>query len=142
MAEPWEVWNQIIEKASSRGVADLNDFEENIYRVNIFLCDMDNGGLTGFLYNVSPSSTATTEWSDLRQTAKAIKIMGVSACADALFQAASCFESVSNAENTWRNLLEDPKLAELIKAIEQPVKEAIPELWEKLEDFTLQKMPV
>lgn len=142
MAEPWEVWNQIIEKASSRGVGDLKDFEENIYRVNIFLCDMDNGGLTGFLYNVSPSNSTTTEWNDLRQTAKAIEIMGVSACADALFQAASCFESASIAEKTWGQLLEDQKLAELIKAIEQPIKEALPELWEKLEDFTLQKMPV
>lgn len=47
--ESYELWNELLERSSAAGFESLTPVERTIARVNVFLCDFDNGGLSGFL---------------------------------------------------------------------------------------------
>jgi hypothetical protein len=131
--EPYEVWNNVLERAGN-SIARLAPNERIIYRVNVFLCDLEMGGLSGFLYNISPTDGGN--WSALRETAEAIETVGHLGCAATLRDLAERLERLPSFSTTWGAFL--APLAEHLKSDVGPVvKGYIEDLYADLETFTI-----
>ncbi len=132
--ESYELWNDLLERSSAAGLASLTPVERTITCVNVFLCDFDNGGLSGFLYNVHPRGSDTA-WSELRAIAEAIRQVGAPDCADALLEIAAAVEgSAAHAAPSWGALLE--KVLSRRELLEPRIEDHIPQLWDRLDRYT------
>jgi hypothetical protein len=133
--EPCDVWNGILERGGST-LAGLTPSERVIYRVNVFLVDVEIGGLSGFLYNVSPSSGG--RWSDLGETADAVESVGHPACAALLRDLAVRLESLPPTGAASWGEHPAPLDEHLATVVTPAVKRSIGDLYSKLEAFTAQ----
>jgi hypothetical protein len=131
--EPYEVWNSVLERAGN-SLARLAPNERIIYRVNVFLCDLEMGGLSGFLYNVSPTDGGS--WSDLRETAEAIETVGHLGCAATLRDLAERLERLPSFSTTWDAFLA-PLREHLESNVGPVVNGYIGDLYADLETFTI-----
>ncbi len=112
------------------------DGETGVRRINNFLCDLDIGGLSGALYNLSPEVGAEKEWSALRLLAQDVNDLGRSAVGELLLQVATLLESqAAPGPTTWGACIEpiQDRLAEL----EVPLMHEAEELWDAIESPTL-----
>jgi hypothetical protein len=135
--EPCDVWNRILERAGST-LAGLTAAERIVYRVNVFLVDVEMGGLSGFLYNISPSSGR--RWSDLRETAEAVESVGHVRTAALLRDLAARLEALpSGGTTTWGEFFA-PLEGHLETDVVPAVNGYIEDLYSKLEAFTNQHL--
>lgn len=131
--ENWEIWNEILERGGV-SLASLSSEERTIYRVNCFLTDAE-GGLSGFLYNISPPPDLNN-WSELLETAAAVEAVGNAVCAATLRELADLLLRLpSRSASTWVDFLK-PVEQELKATFEPQVERCINELWAQLGAFT------
>jgi hypothetical protein len=109
-----------------------NERERTVSLVGRFLGDVEQGGLTGFLYNIGPdASSSRRRWSELRETVEALKRIGAAKTADVLAPLIPVLEAPSSA-STWGVVLEEKGL----DAERDPQRlEEPPEVWSRLDDF-------
>ena len=99
--EAIEVWNQVWEKCNSVKPEDLSHSEQTIYHVSRFLIEIENKGLSGFLYNISPN------WQNLTSLKKELERIE---CFKAATEVRQLFTIVpgppeSNEAETWGGFL-------------------------------------
>ena len=137
MQEPEEVWNGIIDRASSQGIEKLSPHERTIYFVNWYLTDYEGGGLSGFLYNVSPVQDVHSSWVELRSVADAVEEVGGSISTEILRDVAQHVERVDVGEtSTWEEFWNAVVPEGLLETAELRLDAEVPVLWEMLEQFT------
>jgi hypothetical protein len=131
MKKTWEVWNEIIERLP----AGLTPTEQVVNRVNYFLFNFESGD---WLYNLSPSAGTDERWSELRDTAECVAVVGAPEVAQQLREVASIVESAKVQEpGTWSEFLAKADPTQKIGQLEQTISKEIPGLWDKLAEYTL-----
>ena len=75
MIDAATVWELVAARVARSGPESLSPAERRFYWVNRSLVDLDVGGLSGFLYNLSPSALGA-RWDDLRAAADALQESG------------------------------------------------------------------
>ena len=136
MKEDWEIWNNIIDRLVDQGIENLGEDDQLIWRVNQFLFEIESGGLSGFLYNVSPADGEVYEWTALRQTVNAINRLGQNDVSQVLRDILSRVEIPDRATSTWEEFLEHADPEGSFEKVEEMVKQAIGPLYKKLSSFT------
>lgn len=135
MRKDWEVWNEVLVKDE----ASLTDSERTILLVNRLLTDLENGGLSCFLYHVSPDGLATRSdgWNDLRRTADALDRAGGAPFATLLRRVAGALDSADEnggKGGDWRDCLDRLEPEGSLADIERQLD--VGALWRRLSDFT------
>lgn len=126
----WEVWNEIIERLPS----GLSPTEQVVNRLNNFLFNFDCGG---WLYNLSPATGTGETWTELRETAECVAAVGDLKTAQQLQQVVRIVETASiQTSGTWSEFLAAMDPSGRIKQIENEISDEIPQLWDKLRDYT------
>jgi hypothetical protein len=129
-------FGSLCEKVVQSGVDSLSVAERRVWRVNCFLCDLETGGLSGFLYNVSPAAGEPPRWTELRAVAAAVAELGGGQLASTLEAAADMLESrLSDKATTWSDAIA-PLQVEL-ESLEVALNEASGPLWEAAETAAL-----
>lgn len=138
-----EVWNAIIERADAQGEGSLSLKERRIYLVNLFLIELESGGLSGFLYNVSPEADERN-WERLRDTAEAVRSFGNQHVAEQLVRFANLLEKLPerSAGSTWRDYLLARELTDaILEEAEDDLRKHSGILWDDLEAAALTLRP-
>jgi hypothetical protein len=128
-----DVWNAVLAKEAQSGVASLSSHERTIYFVNRFICDFSNGGLSGFLYNLSP------EWALLASFEEEIRRVGCDTIATVIADVRTVFQMASELEErkeTWSAYLARLDPQERLRSLDLKLTGADGELWDRLEEFT------
>jgi len=87
--------------------AVLSDREQVIWCVGQFAIGVEMGGLSGFLYNVSPdASSPQNEWVQLRETVRSLKLIGATSAANVLDVLVTLLETRAHDDGTWSGFLE------------------------------------
>jgi hypothetical protein len=131
MQKTWEVWNSLLGKTTD----SMTEVERHVNRVNIFVCDFENGS---WLYNIAPGAGEGRAWTALRQLATSVTAIGVPTVAGHLLEIAETLEQTDvQIPGTWADYLAvaDPK--KRVAALYELVSDEVPEVWGKLEEFTL-----
>ena len=132
--EPWEDWNRVLEKVS-RGEGVLDERERTMLLINRFVCDVELGGLSTALYNLSPAFGE--KWTELRATSVALKAIGCRAISEDLDEIAILLEAQVMTEPTiWKEVLDRAIPEERLRELDVDFEANVPELWEGLERFT------
>ncbi|HVU17234.1 MAG TPA: DUF4375 domain-containing protein [Candidatus Didemnitutus sp.] len=132
-----DVWNAVLAKEARSGVASLSPNERTIYFVNRFICDFSNGGLSGFLYNLSP------EWASLGSFEEEIRRVGCDSIATVIADVRTVFQKAAALEvqkETWSAYLTRLDPTQTLSILNLKLSGADGELWECLETFT-KEMP-
>jgi hypothetical protein len=93
-----DTWNAVLAKEAKSGVTGLSDQERTIYFVNRFTCDFSNGGLIGFLYNLSP------QWGLLGSFEEEIRRVGCDSIAAMIADVRMVFDLASNSWTRKRSI--------------------------------------
>ena len=123
----------MLAKEAQSGIASLSSQERTIYFVNRFICDFSNGGLTGFLYNLSP------EWELLGSFEEEIRRVGCESIAVVIAEVQTVFLIAGKLEErkeTWSAYLARLDPSERLRSLDLKLTGADGELWERLQDFT------
>lgn len=132
--EPWEEWNRVLEKVA-KGEGVLDERERTTLLVNRFVCDVELGGLSTALYNLSPAFGE--KWTELRATSVALKAIGSSATSEILDEIAILLEAQVITEPTiWKEVVDRAIPEKRLTELDADFEAAVPELWEGLERFT------
>ena len=136
MREDWEIWNEVLNRATTGGVHSLNDKEQAVYLVNGFLTDFENSGLSGLLYNLSPSEGhRSDDWSELRATAAALRSVGAMGAADEILNLAKTLESIESSVGNLGDFLSQVSPG-LLSSVEASLASTAPDIWELLSSYT------
>ena len=130
-----DIWNRILDREAQSGVAALSLEERRIFYVNRFLLDYENGGLSGFLYNVSPENG--TEWLELRSTIDAIAFFDRPEVARALEGALNIVERDGPSGPTWGAFVSARDAEGQLDVIDREVGRCYADLWEDIERAAL-----
>ena len=128
-----DTWNAVLAKEAKSGVTSLSDQERTIYFVNRFICDFSNGGLIGFLYNLSP------EWELLGSFEEEIRRVGCDSIAAMIADVRMVFQEAGELEErkeTWSDYLSRLDPSGRLLSLDSKFTGADEELWGHLEDFT------
>jgi len=128
-----DTWNAVLAKEAKSGFTSLSDQERTIYFVNRFICDFSNGGLIGFLYNLSP------EWRLLESFEEEIRRVGCESIAAAIADVRMVFQNAGELEErkeTWSDYLSRLDPSGRLLSLDSMLTGADEELWGRLEDFT------
>jgi hypothetical protein len=124
--------NQILDKHANAGLSALTADEQALCRINVFLIDCDNGGLSGFLYN-SCHDDAGPLWRPLEETVKALRALGQKDIAAALQRALELVTGVPMlSEETWGEFLARADVSDELEALDSEISDAAEDAWEKL----------
>lgn len=142
MRKDCEVWNEVLVKDE----ASLTDPERTILLLNRLLGDLENGGLSGFLYDVSPDAPGAWSdgWIDLRRTADALERAGGAPFATLLRRMAEALESVDRTDeddgkgDDWGDFLDRVEPEGLLDDIERQLD--VGALWQCVSDFTTDQL--
>jgi hypothetical protein len=87
--------------------APLTEKERLIWTVGQFAIGVEMGGLSGFLYNISPdASSPQNEWVQLRETTRLLNLVGATGAANLLGRLVARLEASSLDDGTWSGFLE------------------------------------
>lgn len=128
-----DIWNAVIEKASAAGMGALAPAEKTIYRVNRFIAEFVGGGLSGFLYNISPDWTAVA---DLRDEVRKIGADDIGLILEDVIVILSRPGTSEVREETWAQFLGRIDPDGELRLIEERLEDADSILWDHLERFT------
>lgn len=133
----WQVWNDIIEKSQTTGAAALTAPERIVLLVNNFLIDFENGALSGFLYNASPTASHGSDWSVLRDTTEALVCIGEGEVAALVQRAHTAVQATPNlGPTTWSEFLATLRPVGVVEQLHNEISHLIPGVWQSLCDFT------
>jgi len=136
MQEDWEIWNEVLDRATASGVHSLNEKEQAVYLVNGFLTDFENGGLSGLLYNLAPAKgRRPNDWSELRTTVAALRTVGAVGAADEFLNLTKALESIESSGTNWGDFLSQVSPG-LLSSVEAALSSTAPEIWELLSSYT------
>jgi hypothetical protein len=129
-----EVWSRILTRARD-SFSGFEPHERIIFRVFIFLTDLEMGDLTGFMYNISPSDGP--RWSELRETADAVETIGHVACAATLRDLAERLEALPPFSTTWGEFL-DPVREHVEGNVKPLIESYAGDVSDQLATYTIQ----
>jgi hypothetical protein len=128
-----DVYAELFRRCSDRVEMARDERERVILIVGRFLTDLETGGLSGFLYNISPdSSSSQNVWSELREVVVALRRIEAANTADALEQLIPLLEARGPGGSTWGSFLEARGID--LNAHEARL-EPSPQLWGHLDSF-------
>ncbi len=142
MDEAADIWVSLAQKVAKAGLGGLMPEELVVYRVFVFVSELEMGGTSGALYNLSPASGRDQhQWLNLRRTAELLAAIGDRESAGLLLEAADALEKIREPlPSTWEEAMEAAKphaRADLWEAIELRV----PEIYDTLEAYTRAHFP-
>jgi hypothetical protein len=108
--------------------------EKQVYLVNRFLMETDIGGLSGFLYNVSPGAK-DLRWTELRATIEAVHALGRGRVGAILEEALRIVESgqATGRCATWSEYLTIVDSAGRLDSLGNELRSASEALWDDLD---------
>jgi hypothetical protein len=137
MNDPADVWDAVVAKLARSGRESLSRSERTFYLINRLVVDFDVGGLSGFLYNTSPSSQSARAWTELRATAEAVESVGSPEIGSALRQAADLLEALPvSGRGTWDTFLRP--IESQLQALESTLCVPMEALWDRLDELAAQ----
>jgi hypothetical protein len=87
--------------------APLTEKERLIGTVGQFAIGVEMGGLSGYLYNVSPdASSSQNEWVQLREATRLLNLVGALGAANLLGMLVARLEASALDDGTWSGFLE------------------------------------
>jgi hypothetical protein len=128
-----EIWDMVIEKETKYGLDALSKKEATIYHVYRFCGDFDNGGLTGFLYNLSP------DWNLIHLLQEEMRNIGCPEISNILAKVASLFDcpkASSIKEKTWEEFLVRIDPQNSLDQFCDQLSSCLEDYWGTLEAFT------
>lgn len=128
-----DIWNAVLEKASVAGLQALSPSEKTIFHVNRFIVDFTCGGLSSFLFNISP------DWSAVIDLASEVRKIGAADIAVLLDRVVVILSqsAASEARNeTWAEFLKRVDPDDELHLVETKLDGADDVLWTHLERFT------
>ena len=88
-------------------VQPLTPRERLIWSVGTFATDLEMGGLSGFLYNVSPDAGEVQgDWTRLRELVAGLELIGAMSTARVLADLLPRLEASATDDGTWGGFLE------------------------------------
>ena len=120
--------SEVLEREAKLGRAALDESSATIFHVYRFLCEYENGGLSGFLYNISP------EWDDLSSLSEIAARLNHPELAASISEVESVARSApEDFKGTWSGWLEVTDPANRLAEIEDTISEHYQDLWDDLE---------
>jgi hypothetical protein len=127
------LYTELFDRYSGHVEMARNDRERTVLMVGRFVSDLEQDGLSGFLYNISPDVSSPQHlWSELRDTIGALRLVGAVRSADALALLIPVLETPVSSGPTWQSFLEARGLN--LNAC-QATLEAPRDLWTHLDEF-------
>lgn len=120
----------ILELEAKSGRDALDEKGAKIFHVYRFLCEYENGGLSGFLYNISPAWKDLTDLSTIAADLKRPEIAEAIGKVEVIMR-----RGPEDHQGTWGDWLDlaDPK-SELTE-LDQTISDYYEPLWEDLESI-------
>ena len=110
-----------------------NDRERTALVVGRFVTELEQGGLSAFLYNISPdASSSQCLWSELRETVEALRRIEAGKTADALALLIPLLEAPAPPGPTWQSFLQERGID--LNAYQTRLEEP-EELWAHLDEL-------
>ena len=130
-------WNGIVEKAIKTGLPTLKREEQIIFRAYSFIIEVEMGGVSGALYNLSPKlGSDQHHWIDLRHAAEALATIGDNETAQLLLKAADVLENLPEPPlSTWGGYMESAN-TQLPEGFWEIIESRIPDIYDVLESYT------
>ena len=126
--------NELLERASSNGASALSRGERVAYDANRFLFEYESAGLSGFLYNISPT-VGETSWRELMDISDSLRNLGCIAVADELASLEPALATANRAgASTWGEFcaaVGEERLSQADYTLGQQVRV----IWAQLERF-------
>jgi hypothetical protein len=139
MREPYEVWNSILHDAGAHGVERLSPDERAVMQVNVFLVDLENGGLAGALYNVA-SREAEEPWQQVQAVATAFHYVGARDFAAALRRVYAVIRDLEpTGTGAWSDVLASLQ-SDHFRDMERVLETEVEAGWEHLAAFTRSRL--
>ncbi len=137
MDEAADTWVAIAQKVAKSGLANLTPEELVVYRVFVFVSELEMGGPSGALYNLSPASgKGQHQWLDLRRTAELLAAIGDRESAGLLLEAADALEKIPEPlPSTWEEAMEAATL-NVRPGLWETIELRVPEIYDHLEAYT------
>lgn len=128
--------NEIMARAPRGDTSALSAKERVLYLVNAFLFELDVGGLSGFLYNASPSRhthTSVPAWAVVEDTIAAVRTLGDAELARTLDKALELVRpGLVIADETWGDVLARVDPVGVLDGLESKISLASEGLWDRL----------
>ncbi len=141
MTAPVETWNVLLERSEQGGTAQFSPNELAVLRVNIFLIEVETGGLSGLLYNLSPDGDLEAGWLELKGLRKALSLIGSTASAAVVQRISAILEGKPAAEaSSWAQFLVMVDPAEELERFESELLDQVEAIWGELESFTVKHL--
>ena len=118
----------ILEREAEFGRNSLDEQATAIFHIYRFLCDYENGGLSGFLYNIS------SEWDDLASLGAITARLNHPELAAAISEVESVARSgPDDFQGTWGGWLEATDPEKRLAEIDDTISEHYQDLWDDVE---------
>jgi len=130
-------WNSIVEKVIQTGLPTLKQEEQSIFRAYSFIIQVEMGGISGALYNLSPRlGSDQHQWIDLRLTAESLVTIGDNETAQLLLKAADVLENLPNSLSpTWGEFMKSVD-TQIPEGFWETIEARIPNIYDVLEEYT------
>lgn len=137
MDEYIAICNAILEKGHRLPASALTQEERIVFQAYSFLVELEMGGASGALYNLSPiQGTDQHEWSDLRLAAGSVAAIGDRETAALCLQAAEALERLPEPlPETWEEL-EEAASTSLPANFQDMLESRVHALYNFLETYT------
>lgn len=137
MDESINTWNSIVEKVIKTGLLTLKQEERIIFRASSFIIEVEMGGISGALYNLSPKlGSDQHQWIDLRLTTEALATIGDNETARLLLKAADVLENSPESPSlTWGEFMASAN-TQLPEGFWEIIDARIPNIYDILEEYT------
>lgn len=130
MDDPSVIWSRLLDRATTHGIDTLSANEQRIVRVNRFLVDYENGGLSGFLYNLSEYTD--DHWTALRDTIAALSSFGRREIAALLQEALVIVERGGPRGPTWRAFIDARDADGRLVSADRELADLVEVLWDDI----------
>ncbi|RYD25210.1 MAG: hypothetical protein EOP87_24830 [Verrucomicrobiaceae bacterium] len=122
----------VLETEARSGRGALDEKSTVIFHIYRFLCEYENGGLGGFLYNISP------EWDDVAALGGIASDLGRAELAQALERVHAIMKRGHDGDSgTWEEWLEatDPEYE--LEELDEEISDSFGMLWDELGELIL-----
>ncbi len=137
MGDAANTWVSIAEKVAKSGLGSLGPEESIVFRAFTFVTELEMGGASGALYNLSPSSDSDQhQWVDLRAAAELLASIGDRESGQLLVKAADVLENLPEPlGSTWEESMESAS-AQLPPGFWEVIEARVANIYDSLEAYT------
>jgi hypothetical protein len=126
-----DICQEILDKEVSIGRAAMDEGELQIFHIYRFFCEYENGGLSGFLYNISD------QWSDITDLARFVEALERRELASELIAVEKIVRrGPMDYEGTWDGWLSLTDPDDSLVGCDQRISNLYEGLWGDLESLT------